>query len=420
MMTVMSGSSASSSSSSHGAKADNKRALPSEEEEDKLPLLVGDGDEGSCKRIKKDSSSPSAVPPPSAANDIEWRVKMCDIEEDSGCSDLHGKLKDVFQRIEVIECREKTLEKTSTEKRTVGIFHVDPSSGRRTFVAWEYKLVLQERSPVFRGMLESPMLEAASGEVCIRDEDISPESICVFLSFIRKGSPRFSFVDSFNAAEVWALADMYEVDGIKEYIMECCINNDTLCAAVQFAFRMRERPGFCPTLLRACSEFVADTSVYRCERVNCDHLEDLCVDAVAFLQEQFLEADDNPQYIFSFMQRWSQANGGLMPPFSPLVFSRMTRISDVKSSGLIPADQTIDVRVQFRSNPTREWVFTGLDPFADAKELIEEFHERDRLICVAYARPRTLHFMGVVLRRNSPLILQGIWCSGLVLEAYTD
>jgi hypothetical protein len=109
-----------------------------------------------------------------------------------------------------------------------------------------------------------------------------------------------------DGRELWMLADKYEVDGVKQWLVKHAINMESVCAAAQFACACVD--GLCDGMLESCKEH-ASRSLPRIK--ECD-LAGVGLAAAtellsAHVQNGYLGRPCDVVEGFKFVQRWSAA-----------------------------------------------------------------------------------------------------------------
>ena len=272
------------------------------------------------------------------------------------------------------------------------------------------KSILRESSPVFDSMLGVMMTESCSDEIVLGREGAREASLLAFISFMYIGHPSPAICGTFDAMEVWMLAHMYDVKGVKDWLADNCINHATLCAATHFACSVASQEDVCPKLLDCCYDFARHISP---NRITLDMLKGVCPAAADKLVEFFSKDGSlaSKDSIAWFVTRWMDANEDLvlqkhfdeMPcPQGPIHAEIMGRLSDssLRDSGIIPAGMELFVK-----GLGQTLYFRDVDCFQDASVLFKLVEERLQI-----TNPRFLRLLhaGKDIYPGKSLVRQGI------------
>lgn len=121
----------------------------------------------------------------------------------------------------------------------------DPESGVIAVTRWKE---LCSWSPVFESMRGMQMVESQQNAVSL---DASPCAIRNLLSFLMRGVPMDKDWGTLDLREVWNLANMYEVQFIKDWIVARCVKRESVLAVATFACGRYE------DLMGECCNFLA-------------------------------------------------------------------------------------------------------------------------------------------------------------------
>lgn len=156
-------------------------------------------------------------------------------------------------------------------------------------------------SHVFGTMREASMAESARGIICM---DASPQAIRVLVSFMVQGfSDEICAVD---LRELWNLANMYEMDFVKDYLKKNGICRGTVSVVASFAMDVYD------DLMGACLEVVAKMAPRMFRR---GMLEGMDAGVAKRFLQVFAATDESKQQHgvedrFDFVQRWLDAQNG--------------------------------------------------------------------------------------------------------------
>jgi hypothetical protein len=212
-----------------------------------------------------------------------------------------------------------------------------------------------------------------SRENAIVFQQASPASIRVFISFLVCGYPIVA--EDADAAEVWLLAHMYDVNGIKEWISANCIDKSTIAAAMEFALSVASASDVCPDLLKACEIFLRRQNPHIIARSMPAHL--MCSKSARILVENIRFTED----MWDFIMRWHEAHGSnksvTMNVISSLIqlrrFPPPFLFKQVRESGIVSQCIQVFARVQSAKIVT----IYGLNPFEDdVQSLIRKIQEK--------------------------------------------
>jgi len=155
-----------------------------------------------------------------------------------------------------------------------------------------HRSVLACRSKVFQGMFESDMEESRTGKIMIRD--FSGAAFGEFLSFIYTSSTS----KAADGAELWSLADLYEVEGLKEFLLSS-LNQDSVLGAVRFA-----STSACPVAREALRSACAEVGRKSLASISQESLVGVSVKECQLLMSHSCGALEK----FKFAERWHCAN----------------------------------------------------------------------------------------------------------------
>lgn len=116
---------------------------------------------------------------------------------------------------------------------------VHSAQGNREFVGSLPVSYLCSMTKIFDAMMETGMEESSTGRIFLPG---SPESVEIFLHFILAGYPvreelenRMECYQCADARELWLMADMFDLGGILEWLMQHAIDATTVLPVLTFA-----------------------------------------------------------------------------------------------------------------------------------------------------------------------------------------
>ena len=177
--------------------------------------------------------------------------------------------------------------------------------------------ILCRRSSVFAcifGQKEegTMMVESRTNQLVLNsNNECRDEDVLAFLSFLEYGHPFFYFFiqespEFFDAGAVWLLAHKWDVDGIKEWIIEHGINHDNIIPAMNFMWRVASPEVVLPdggdSLSRAIGRCMWTIQPSMIPRESFSG--GVCFHAMEHLVQCFLDNYSDPVDIFQLIMQW--------------------------------------------------------------------------------------------------------------------